>query len=360
MKIKQFILNIVLSICNFITKFLKIDQNKIAFVSLEGKELSGDLKMIYDRLKDKDYKLVCVLTEFRNNGLLMNFLYFLNTIKQIFVINTSKLVIINDNNYVISKYKKEGVKVLQIWHACGAIKKFGNIMNRTYKIANYDYVLACGNYWKKPYSEAFGVSEDSVIVTGLPKLDLLCDQGTLKKRFYAKHPDLKDKHIILYAPTFRGNIYKGMKQVNINLDKVAKSLKGQYVILYKLHPLLKDVSLGSSEFVINMNDSDLYELFSVSDLLVSDFSSIILDYSLLDKPIYYYAPDVDKYISKRGCFIDYKAITEGLLAKNEEELAALIKSRIKGNEELLRKRFMDHHDDQNTQRVIDLIQKIMN
>ena len=82
-----------------------------------------------------------VLTHFEKNILWMNFLYFLNTIKQIFVINTSALGIINDNNYVISNFKRKGVTVLQVWHAAGAIKKFGKVIKREYPIANYDYVI---------------------------------------------------------------------------------------------------------------------------------------------------------------------------------------------------------------------------
>ena len=362
MKLKKIVLDIVLSIFNFFIGFLKIDPKKIAFVSLESNELKDDMKMIYDRLKDKDYKLVTVLTSFKNNSLLMNFMYFLNTIKQIFVINTSRLVIISDNNYVISKFKREGVKVLEVWHASGAIKKFGNAIQRAYAIKNYDYVIANGEYWKKPYALAFGVKEEDVIITGMPRLDELFDKETLKeakKKLLNKYGALKDKKVVLYAPTFRGNVLDGVTNVNIDLDKLLKQLGDDYAIVYKLHPLQENDYQGNNERIINVSHEKLYDLFALSNLLISDFSSIVLDYSLLDKPIFYYVPDLDDYLKDRGCFIDYQEEMKGFMAKEEKELADLILHNAHTNEIYLRNKFLDHRDGQNLRRVINLIEDIM-
>ena len=360
MKFKQLILDFVLKICNFFVKFKKIDEKKIAFVSLESTKLESDMKMIYDALKGRDFKLVTVLTSFKNNGLLMNFMYFLNTIKQIFVINTSKLVIISDNNYVISKFKREGVKVLEIWHASGAIKKFGNAIKRAYPIKNYDRVIANGKYWKKPYALAFGVREEDVIVTGMPRLDLLSDEDRLlnaKERLLLKYPHLANKKVILYAPTFRGNVLDGTRQVKIDLEKILQDLGEGYALIYKLHPLLKDQDLGRGERIVEANDEDLYDLFALSDILVTDFSSISLDFSLLNRPIYYFVPDLEEYLNDRGCFIDYEIEMHGFMAKNEKELVELIKEERNDNALHLKNKFLDHHDGENLKRVIALIEE---
>lgn len=108
MGIKKLILNIMLSICNVFVRLRKIDQKKIAFVSLESRQLESDLKLIHDALQGKGYHCVSVLTHFEKNSLWMNFLYFLNTIKQIFVINTSALVIINDNQLCHQQFQAQG------------------------------------------------------------------------------------------------------------------------------------------------------------------------------------------------------------------------------------------------------------
>lgn len=333
MGIKKLILNIMLSICNVFVRLRKIDQKKIAFVSLESRQLESDLKLIHDALQGKGYHCVSVLTHFEKNSLWMNFLYFLNTIKQIFVINTSALVIINDNNYVISNFKRKGVTVLQVWHAAGAIKKFGNVIKREYPIANYDYVICNGDYWKQPYSEAFGVDPSHVIVTACRgwTISVIRPLSRRPGKAVSGISGAKGKKIILYAPTFRGNIYEGMQKVNLDVNRMMHLLKDDHAFLYKLHPLLRHEKLSEDRRVYNMNDRDLHELFCIADVLVSDFSSIIFDFSLLHKPVYYYVPDLEQYLDERGCFVDFKEMSKGCLAVNEEELATC-QQRQKGNE----------------------------
>ena len=169
----------------------------------------------------------------------------------------------------------------------------------------------------------------------------------------------KGKKLLLYAPTFRGNIYEGMKQVPIDLHRLMKQLGSGYALLYKLHPLLKHEALSDDRRIYNMNDADLHELFCVADVLISDFSSIIFDFSLLNKPICYYVPDLDQYMEERGCFVDYAELTEGRLASGEDALAALIRSEDDGNSAMARHPYMEHRDGHNLDRVLKLIDTIL-
>lgn len=172
MKLQKLILNIILGFLNIFVKMLIIKENQVAFISLESRYLDSDMKLIYNELeKKKEVVLKKVVIEYDQQGIKQNFLYMLNCIKQLFIINTSHVVIIRDNNYVVSNFKRKGVKVIQVWHACGAIKKFGNALPRKYPIKNYDYIIANSPYWKKPYSEAFAVKEESVVITGMPRVD---------------------------------------------------------------------------------------------------------------------------------------------------------------------------------------------
>ena len=168
-----------------------------------------------------------------------------------------------------------------MWHACGAIKKFGTVIDREYPIQNYDYVLSNSDYWKEPYSQAFGITQKHVMTTGMPRVDCLCQKEYLqktRKQLLKKYPMLEGKRVILYAPTFRGNIYKGFQSVPFDALKVMKSLGEDDYLLYKFHPLLKDVQLAQHDRIINMNHEDTHALFTISDILVSDFSSIIFLY----------------------------------------------------------------------------------
>ena len=98
------------------------------------------------------------------------------------MINTSHIVLINDNNYVVSHYKRQVVKVIEVWHATGAIKKFGNAIKRQYPINNYDYVIANSDYWVEPYSLAFSVDKNNVLVTGMPRVIIYLMKHIKKKQ----------------------------------------------------------------------------------------------------------------------------------------------------------------------------------
>lgn len=172
--------------------------------------------------------------EFENSPL-SKIHYFFNCLYQWIEIKQSSLVILNDNNYIVSHKLPDGVKVLQMWHACGAVKKFGNQIQRKYPIRNYGYVLCNSDYWKPIYSEAFHVQEEQVICTGSCRIDTLLNEDH-REEFYEKYPELIGKKLCLYAPTFRGNIMDGFRIQSFDFTKVK-----DYVILYKFHPLLGNV-----------------------------------------------------------------------------------------------------------------------
>ena len=268
MGLQKLILNIILGFLNIFVKRFKIKENQVAFVSLESKYLDSDMKLIYDVLKqDKQLNLKKVVIEYDQQGIKQNFLYMLNCIQQLFVINTSKVVIIRDNNYVVSTFKREGVNVIQVWHACGAIKKFGNALARKYPIKNYDYVIVDtpplnlvidGLLIAKQCDGTVLVVESGRTdraQTGMPRVDCLFDDNYLKvskNKLLAKYPMLKDKKIILYAPTFRGNIYQGFSMLPFDGEKLINSFDENTYLIYKLHPLLKNVCLPQHPRIIDM------------------------------------------------------------------------------------------------------------
>ena len=362
MGLQKLILNIILGFLNIFVKRFKIKENQVAFVSLESKYLDSDMKLIYDVLKqDKQLNLKKVVIEYDQQGIKQNFLYMLNCIQQLFVINTPKVVIIRDNNYVVSTFKREGVNVIQVWHACGAIKKFGNALARKYPIKNYDYVIANSSYWKKPYSEAFSVKEENVVVTGMPRVDCLFDDNYLKaskNKLLAKYPILKDKKIILYAPTFRGNIYQGFSMLPFDGEKLINSFDENTYLIYKLHPLLKNVCLPQHPRIIDMFNEDTHELFALSDLLISDFSSIVFDYSILNKTMYFYVPDLNDYLKDVGCYVNID-LFPGKICKNIDELIQGIQKNEAGNLEAFKNIFFEYQDGKNTKRVVELIYDIL-
>ena len=248
--------------------------------------------------------------------------------------------------------------MLQIWHGPGAGKKFGNQIKRQYPIQNYDYVICNAEYWKESYKEAFGVSEDHIIVTGLPRMDELVDDECIEKKvnhFYSKYPQCKDKKLYFYAPTFRGNIIDGLIMESMDFNLV--DLEDDEMILCKYHPLMKDVDIQNDK-VINVTRENLYELMFVSDVLISDYSSVIFDYTLLNKPMIGFVQDYEKYKETIGFNIDFYNQFPGPICTNEKELNTVLDHPIY-IDTTFQSKYVKYKDGKNTQRVVELIEQIM-
>lgn len=361
MGIQKIILNIVLNIEMFFISFLKIKKNRITFISLENDHLTSDMKLIYDQIyQDYDIKLCLILYK---KSLISQLLYFFNCLKQLYLINTSKIVILHDNNYVVSHFKRKDVHVIQLWHACGAIKKFGNVIKREYPIANYNTIISTSQFWQEPYSLAFSVKKEDVLPLGLPRTDELFDNEwcqNKKTMLLEKYPQLKNKKIILYAPTFRGNIYKGFHQIEFDAKKILEHLSDDYVILYKFHPLVGNYQLDPDSRIINMNHEDTHELFTISDILISDYSSIIFDYMIFNKPILFYTPDYQDYKKELGVFVDIEDFKLPI-CNNEQDIIEAIKGTNDSFDHILelKNQFFKYQDGKSCQRIVEYIHKYM-
>lgn len=361
MGLQKIILNIVLKIEAFFVSFFKIKKNRITFISLEADHLTSDFLKIYQQLPRDNYEICLCLIQY-NKNMWGQFLYFMNCMKQLYYVYTSKVVFLHDNNYVVSHFKRKGVKVIQVWHACGAIKKFGNVIERQYPIRHYDYVLATSSFWKQPYSQAFNVQEDHILEIGLPRTDELFDLGWVdekRNKLYQKYPALKNKKVILYAPTFRGNIYKGFSAIAFDAQKMINCLGDEYVLLYKFHPLMGNYLLADGNTIFNMNHEDTHELFCISDYLISDYSSIVFDFMILEKPILFYVPDLKQYSQELGVFVDIKKLGYPV-CYCEEELIEKIQSQWKNNQlsKEMKDQFFDIQDGKSTMRVCQLVEKL--
>lgn len=357
MSLSKWILNIALTIVDLCTFWIKPQANRITFVSLTQEHLSSDFKLLYEALEaEKKYDIHTNLLVFKQS-ITGKMHYFLNCLKQLVEYKKSRLVILNDNNYVISHKKPKTCKVVQVWHACGAIKKFGNEIQREYPIRNYDAVFANAPAWKEVYSRSFGVKPDQVYVTGMPRTDLLLQEK--ENNFFKRHPQCKGKKLALYAPTFRGNIIHGFQVVSFDMKKVQESLD-DWIILYKFHPLLGDIQVENCQ-AINVNQEDLYELMQVSDCIISDYSSVILDYSLLKKPILGYILDYQSYSEKIGLNLSLEEYPGPICTDEDEIVAALqdLSSYDFQKEQRFQEKYMIYTDGKNTQRCVQCINQWM-
>lgn len=364
MKLIRWVMSVVLTLCKPFLLFLKINSNKITFISLESTVLTGDFQLVaIDLEKYRDYEVKYILVKFEKT-LIGYISYFFSCIKQFFAINTSKLVILDYNNFVANGFKRKGVEVLQLWHASGAIKKFGNDTFRDYPINGYDAVIVNSETFKPYYSTAFNVNENQIYVTGIPKTDRLFDLEKIKKDrevLYRLYPKIKNKKVILYAPTFRGKLFHGLDNMNIDLVKVAQNISDDYIILYKMHPLIKGIHFEENEKLIDCNTVSIRKLYSVTDILISDYSAIIFDFSVFEKPMIFYCPDLEEYSQKVGLYFDYQSEMPGPICKDEKTLISVIRKNDYDIERIrkFKQKYFTYFDGQSTKRVVELIDAMM-
>ena len=364
MKIAKIILHMILKVLYVFACLQPVKKQRVTFITLTSESLNGDFALISKYLKHKDstVELKYILTRFRKS-IIGDLQYFFNCLYQIFLVNSSHVVILNDNNYVISNFKRKDVKVIQIWHACGAVKRFGNEIDRQYPIQNYDYVLSGSKAWSEIYSRSFGVSEAQVVPLGIARTDVLNNRKWLERasdQLREKYPVVKDKYVILYVPTFRGNIIEGLSYEALKLEHLLVALPDDVVILYRMHPLLKNVSLGYNDRIINVAEDDLNKLYSVADCLVTDYSSVVFDFSIMNKKMVLYVPDLEEYEHERGLNISLQDIPAEICT-DEEMLADALKNRMFSQKEIVafRKKYATSLDGKSTKRIGDFILNII-
>lgn len=295
---------------NFIYFFIKLiptNKKKIFFLSRQSNKISLDYSMLINELNKEypDYKVV-VMTNMLGKRLIDKIKYIGIMIKQMYHLATSKTCVIDGYNPAISilKHKKK-LKIIQIWHSLGAIKKFGyQSLDKEYgnssKIAhvmkmhkNYDLIVTGSKKMIPYFSKAFNQPDYKFINTGLPRIDYLLNESkNNKEKILKKYPNLKKKKIILYVPTFR----KGESYYIENLEKSVN--KKKYELIIKGHPL-KRTNNKYDEFTS-------LELLSIADYVITDYSGISIEASVLDVPLYFYIYDLEDYDKKVGININFE------------------------------------------------------
>ncbi|MBR2786974.1 MAG: CDP-glycerol glycerophosphotransferase family protein [Clostridia bacterium] len=305
----------ILKIIYFPIKRLKV-QEKVVYISRQFNEETLDFKMIEEKMHQLHPNVKNVVLARRlEKGLSNQIKYFFQMIKQMYHIATSKVVIVDSYCIVVSvlKHKKE-TKIIQIWHAISAIKKFGyQTIGKTSgadaKLAqlmkmhkNYDYVLCASNTTKKYFKEAFNVKEKNIKFLALPRLDYITQKDEAKEaEIYNTYPELKGKINILYVPTFRK-----FKKVKIN-DVIQKIDTKKYNLIVKLHPLdRKNYRYLEKDGVIYDNKFTSYDLLKICDKIVTDYSSLAMEASILNKPLYFYIYDWKIYNEDPGLNFNFK------------------------------------------------------
>jgi CDP-glycerol glycerophosphotransferase len=230
-------------------------------------------------------------------------------------------------------YKKRSCRYLNTWHGT-PYKYIGNdVGNRKdFDFSNVDFWCYASQYEKEIFMRAFNVREDALIPTGMPRNDDLYNVTNEEIICIKKRMGLPlDKKIILYAPTWRDSTDHGATYAikpPINTKYWEAQLKDEYIVLFRTHGYTN--KLLGVEFNDVIRDYSAYpsinDLLKVSDILISDYSATMTDYSILERPVLCFAYDYEQYKSERGLYIDFdKGMPSGVL-KTEDEVLDHIKN----------------------------------
>ncbi len=358
----------------FLGSLRRIYTKKIIFVETHAECLSDNYELLYNRLRQNGYDINVHYLKVASSKW-TNIV--IRTSRLIWDMATARCIFLNESNSAFGSFSlRRGTKLVQLWHACGAFKKWGYSVSdksfgddkRTLDVysghRNYNLVPVSGEAVCWAYEEAFGLQgkPDVVRPLGVSRTDVYFDEER-KQKAYAELSKLdlkiKGRKVILYAPTFRGEIRHAKAPDRLDLPTMYR-LQEEYVILVKQHPFIRErmeIPEQYRDFCMEVTDQmSIEELLMTADICITDYSSIVFEYSLMERPILFFAYDLDGYYDERGFYYPYESFVPGPVVRTTEELADAVEQIDEFNMEKLqvfRQQYMSGCDGHSTERILE-------
>ena len=393
MSIKEIVKKIAFAVYYAGSYFIPVKKNMIIFESSNGRNYTGNPRYIYEEILKEglEDKFQCVWI-FQDINIQIpgnakkvkrsRFKYLYYTLRSEFWIFDSR------HQYYLKKQDK--TKYIQTWHGT-PLKKLGLDMDYLNMSGNtdikgyqkafknntrvWDYLISQNAYSSEIFKRAFAFNEEMLEI-GYPRNDILINNNNTEdiNKIKDKLNIPKDKKIILYAPTWRDNEYydKGEYKfaTEMDFDKMYEELKDDYTLIVKFHYLVKEnINWDKyNNFVIQCDaDWDIQELYLISDIMITDYSSVMFDYALLKRPMIFYAYDLENYKNNlRDFYFDMVADVPGPIIEDSQDLVYYLKDLDlnKYNEEYSKKykkfndKFNQFDEGTASKQVIDLMLKL--
>ena len=323
----------------------KNNKGRIAIISRESDERTIDIALLEDELNRRGIETETLTKLFTKDNKGKAAAEYLGTVaKQEAAIARADVVILDTYCIPISMLPRlPKTKVVQMWHALSAVKKFGwqtvgspdGTSERTATLMRmhkgYDYVICASDATAEHYTEAFRISRDKIVKLGLPRIDYIMNAVHGNGRYktygaiYALHPELasSNKKLVQYVPTFRKGSMPDVKGLVDALDP------DRYELIVKLHPLYREAGeLPQADNIIYAEDINgvslnSFDLLGIADVVISDYSSLVVEATLADRPMYLYTYDIDAYSETTGLNMDFKTEPIGkYVFRDARDLAA--------------------------------------
>ena len=358
----------------------KMNPDKVVFIEARFDKITDAFQLIYKRMEEEGYE---IHEDFLLNIKPGNWAYIGRCLRMLKDISDAHYIFLNDACDVTSCVSlRKGSHIFQVWHACGAFKKFGmstaelifgSDRKTQEKFPNYrnlSYVTVSSPEIGWAYEEAMNLknTDTQIVATGVSRTDVFYDKAFIenaKETVYSVFPQARTKKIILYAPTFRGRVAKAEAPDRLDIRAMKEALGDEYVLLLKHHPFVKklpEVPEDCPNFAMDVTKAlDIDKLLCASDVCISDYSSLIFEYSLFERPMIFLAYDLDDYFDWRGFYYNYDELTPGPVVTKTEEIIDYIQNldtRFDKEEvHAFREKFMSACDGCATDRIMELVRK---
>lgn len=313
-------------------KLAPVNDRKILFCSRQSSDLPLDFSMLQEELikRRDDLEIVSICNRLEGGA---NLSFGIDTLKSMRHMATSRVCVLDTYWPAASMlHHKDSLKIVQIWHAIGKIKKSGMISvgkatGRSADLAslvnmheNNDYIIAGAEIFDQCYYDSFGKGHYKLLNYGLPRIDyLLRSEEGNRKKFFEQNPELQGKPILLYVPTFRRGMEARWTEIidAVDLDK--------YTLIIKNHPSQR-IEGERPEGVYYFDDWLGMDLLAVCDYVITDYSAIALEAAVLRKKTCYWVYDYDEYVATNGLNVDMYQSMPGTVFKEADELMRFIDS----------------------------------
>ncbi|AEJ30767.1 CDP-glycerol glycerophosphotransferase family protein [Leuconostoc sp. C2] len=351
-------------------KFLPVKKNRIFFASDSREEMGGNFEFLNRELERQNFKDIHYV--FNENQFVSKSMR--TFLKFAFLAATSEFIFIEENHNMFESIKlKRKTTLIQTWHAAGAFKTFGysrlgmpggpKFDSRAHRY--YNNVSVSSKAMVPIYAEAFDLDAEQVEPLGIARTDLFYDVELQKDRINQINEEydfLKSgKKVILFAPTFRGGTRKSAHYPFEYLDfqKLYEKLHEEYVFLIKVHfNTLNKVTIPVqyADFLYDVSAyRDVNDLMLVSDIMITDYSSVAFEFALLNRPMLFFAFDLADYVSSRGFYFDYDSFVPGKIVTTTKTLVdAILQEDFESYKiSKFRDYFFTYQDGQASKRIVD-------
>lgn len=352
-------------------RYQKDRPHTVLFLTEQNKTIASNLKAVKERMEqrglDKEYT---ILTSARFAGLGGN--GFKSWFDVVGKAARSQTIFVDDHAPFLDWLKlSDDTKVIQLWHAGAGFKSSGysrwghvGCPGPVSAHRQYSYGIAGSKSIAHFFSEVWGINDEYVLPTGMPRMDEYLDEDVRRRKteeLYQKYPFCKGKKVILFAPTYRG---RNKPEAHypyelIDFDGLARVCGDEYVVLFKMHPWVrKPITIPKQyqdRFVDVVKYPNINDLFYITDLLITDYSSNIFEYSLMGKPMLFFAYDKIQYAFSRGFHRPYEESAPGKVCYTFAQLLSAIESQDFESEKVAQyvEHHFDHIDTHASDRVID-------